>query len=106
MINELRGLSGLFTQLAMGVVVVFYFTSLYWAYEDARKRGKNSVKVVLLVAILAWPLSFFVWFLIRPRAKRKRRSNRQCKCQSCGRAISTMVVLCPYCGKPKKAAAL
>ncbi|MEO6846325.1 MAG: hypothetical protein ABI443_03135 [Chthoniobacterales bacterium] len=94
-------LSDVFTQMAVGIVVIFYFTSLYWAYDDARKRGRNSIKVLLLVAILAWPLSIIVWLFMRPRTKRKRRSNRSCKCQSCGRGISTMVVLCPYCGKPK-----
>jgi hypothetical protein len=45
--------------------IVLYVVSLVWAYRDAERRGQNGILVVLLVALVAWPLGLIVWLIIR-----------------------------------------
>lgn len=57
-----------FVGIIIGVVtLVIYFWSIVWTYRDAERRGRPGWLVALLVAIISWPLSLFVWLLIRPR---------------------------------------
>ena len=43
-----------------------YVLSLVWVYADAEERGKPGCLVVLLVALLSWPISLLVWVVFRP----------------------------------------
>jgi serine/threonine protein kinase/TM2 domain-containing membrane protein YozV len=53
--------------LGVLLVVALYAVSLVWVYRDANRRGRNSVVVALLVALLFWPISLLVWLIIRER---------------------------------------
>jgi hypothetical protein len=46
--------------------LVLFILSLIWVYQDAEKRGKPGLLVVLLVALLNWPISLLLWLVIRP----------------------------------------
>ena len=49
----------------IGVLCVFIW-SLVWVYRDAKKRVKRASLVVLLVALMNWPVSILLWLVIRP----------------------------------------
>jgi chromate transport protein ChrA len=51
------------------VVGIVYIISIVWSYNDAKKRGVNGLIVALLVAFVAWPLSFIGWLIVRPSKK-------------------------------------
>ncbi len=58
-----------FVGIIIGIItLIIYFWSIVWTYKDAEKRGRPGWLVALLVAIISWPLSLFVWLLIRPRS--------------------------------------
>lgn len=42
---------------------------LAWIALDARARGKPAWLIVLLVAVLPWPLGIFTWFYVRPEKR-------------------------------------
>ncbi|MFP4091155.1 MAG: hypothetical protein ACLFUB_04825 [Cyclobacteriaceae bacterium] len=56
---------------AIGAIIIgiIYIISIVWSYNDAKKRGVNGFIVALLVAFVAWPLSFIGWLIIRPNKK-------------------------------------
>ncbi len=60
-------LGGLEILLIALIGPVLYVSSLVWAYRDAESRGSNGVLVVVMVAVVAWPLGIFVWMFIRPK---------------------------------------
>ena len=47
-----------------------YLCSGAWAYNDAKSRGKPPMIVALLVLLVAWPISLFVWIALRPENTR------------------------------------
>ena len=49
----------------IGILCVFIW-SLVWVYRDAKKRGQRASLVVLLVALMNWPVSILLWLVIRP----------------------------------------
>jgi len=49
----------------IGVLCIFIW-SLVWVYRDAKKRGQRASLVVLLVALMNWPVSILLWLVIRP----------------------------------------
>ena len=49
----------------IGILYVFIW-SLVWVYRDAKKRGQRASLVVLLVALMNWPVSILLWLVIRP----------------------------------------
>ncbi len=50
------------------VSIGFYVWSLIWVASDAEARGKSALPVVLLVALLSWPLGLIAWLIFRPKA--------------------------------------
>ena len=48
---------------------VLFILSIFWAYNDAEKRGKSGCLVALLVFLLTWPVGLIIWLLIRPGDK-------------------------------------
>ena len=49
--------------------LVLYVASLVWVYRDAERRGTAGALVVIMVAVIAWPLGLIVWWLIRPEGE-------------------------------------
>jgi Na+/proline symporter len=63
-------LIGLIIGLCVGIpFLVVYLYSVFWAYNDAEKRGKSGCLVALLVFLLSWPVGLIIWLLIRPQEK-------------------------------------
>ena len=66
----LEGL-GIAALIGLGIVgiifLVAYIWSIIYAYNDAERRGWNGLLIVLLVAIVSWPISFIVYLIIRPK---------------------------------------
>lgn len=53
--------------LVIAAVVVIYVWTIFWAYRDAKARGKSGVLAALLVALLhPWPLGLVLWYVFRP----------------------------------------
>lgn len=50
-------------------MLALYFGSVFWAYQDAEKRGKSGCLVSLLVLLATWPVGLIIWLLIRPGDK-------------------------------------
>jgi Na+/proline symporter len=46
-----------------------FIGSIFWAYQDAEKRGKPGCLVALLVFLATWPVGLIIWLLIRPGDK-------------------------------------
>jgi len=40
--------------------------SLFWIFNDAKKRGKNSWGVVLFAIVAGYPISLLWWLWLRP----------------------------------------
>lgn len=59
----------LVSAIIMIVIGIVYLISIVWSYNDAKKRGVNGLIVALLVAFVAWPLSFIGWLILRPSKK-------------------------------------
>ena len=51
--------------LLMACLIGCYVASLVWVYRDARKQGYHAMMAVMFVVVAVWPLSLFVWMLIR-----------------------------------------
>jgi hypothetical protein len=51
--------------LGLPFLAIFLY-SVFWAYNDAEKRGKSGCLVALLVFLLTWPVGLIIWLLIRP----------------------------------------
>ncbi len=86
------------------VLLGLYVYSLVWVYRDAKKRGKPGLVVVLLVALLSWPLSLLLWWLVRGDTKEGGgappvRNASPRKCPQCGAALAVDAPqgLCPAC---------
>lgn len=43
-----------------------YIASIIWAARDAKRRGKEPLLVVLLVALVPFPFGLIIWLVIRP----------------------------------------
>jgi Na+/proline symporter len=71
-VNEdaVGGLISLILMVCIGLpfLAVFLY-SIFWAYNDAEKRGKSGCLVALLVFLLSWPVGLIVWLVIRPQEK-------------------------------------
>jgi len=53
--------------LVIAAVFIAYVWTIFWAYRDAKARGKSGVLVALLVALLhPWPLGLVLWYVFRP----------------------------------------
>jgi hypothetical protein len=53
--------------LVIAAVVVAYVWTIFWAYRDAKTRGKSGMLVALLVALLhPWPLGLVLWYVFWP----------------------------------------
>jgi hypothetical protein len=64
------GLIGLFFFLCVGLPLFAAFIySVFWAYQDAEKRGKSGCLVALLVLLLSWPVGLILWLVVRPEHK-------------------------------------
>lgn len=59
-----------FLLLALPLIAVFVW-SIFWAKEDAEKRGKSGWLAALMVFLLPWPGGIVVWLLIRPESKER-----------------------------------
>jgi len=51
---------------------ILFIGSVFWAYQDAEKRGKSGCLVALLVLLATWPVGLIIWLLIRPGDKYSR----------------------------------
>jgi hypothetical protein len=64
------GLIGAFIFLCVGLPLFgAYVYSIFWAYQDAEKRGKSGCLVALLVFLLSWPVGLILWLVVRPEQK-------------------------------------
>ena len=45
--------------------------SIYWIYNDARKRKKNNFLAILFLLFTGWPISILWWLWLRPKNKRQ-----------------------------------
>jgi hypothetical protein len=55
--------------VAAAALVIFalcYVLSFFWVIGDARARGKSGLLAACLVLLLAFPMGFILWLLIRP----------------------------------------
>lgn len=52
-------------------IFVLYIYSVFWAYNDANKRGKSGCLAALLVFLVSWPIGLLIWLLIRPGEEMK-----------------------------------
>jgi hypothetical protein len=59
---EMHRASGL---LALAVVAFAFFGYVRWAIEDAARRGKSAV-LVLIAVVFFFPLGLVAWLLFRP----------------------------------------
>lgn len=50
-------------------LLVGFFYSVFWAYQDAEKRGKSGCLVALLVFLVSWPAGLIIWLIFRPENK-------------------------------------
>ncbi|MCA9148455.1 MAG: hypothetical protein KDA92_04110 [Planctomycetales bacterium] len=57
----------LFASLIAATLFYAYLLSIWWAYDDARRRGQPEIFAALLVALVFWPLGLILWRLIRPK---------------------------------------
>lgn len=64
--GSLGALEILIIMLSLSVPAAWVL-SMMWAANDARRRGSNSYLVAFLVAVVAWPLSLWVWTMVRPK---------------------------------------
>ncbi len=55
----------LFWTTALLLVPVLYAGSLAWVYRDAGRRRHRPWMAVAFVMVAGWPLSLFVWLVIR-----------------------------------------
>ena len=54
--------------LLIGLPLLLLYTgSLAWVFRDAGRRGYHPWMAVMFVMVAAWPLSLFVWVLIRSK---------------------------------------
>jgi hypothetical protein len=47
-------------------IILSFFASLAWLWQDARKRNKNGLVALLFILLTGWPASFIWWFWLRP----------------------------------------
>lgn len=74
---QLGSLFGLLKVLALVVCAVLLLLSLIWVHADAQARGKRGWMVAALVLLLAWPVSLFGWYLLRPELPRGHADRRR-----------------------------
>mgnify|MGYP006908272852 CR=1 FL=1 len=53
------------------ILLALYVWSLVWLYGDSERRGKPGCLVVLLVALIGWPLGLLLWVVVRPETTRE-----------------------------------
>lgn len=63
--NNLNNLNPVTAVGGLALAALFIW-SLYWAYKDAKARGKEPWLVIALIALLNWPVSLLLWLVIRP----------------------------------------
>ena len=51
---------------ALLCVVVLSIACALWAGSDAKKRGKSSLLVFLLVLLVQFPMGIIAWLIFRP----------------------------------------
>jgi hypothetical protein len=51
--------------ISSAALLLALVVSLLWVAGDAKRRGRSSVRVVLL-CLVTWPLGFFIWRGVRP----------------------------------------
>lgn len=51
------------------VIIAIAAYSFYWVYQDAVKRDKSGTLVLVLIALVGYPLSFLWWLWLRPPVK-------------------------------------
>jgi hypothetical protein len=74
---QIGSLFGLFKVIALIVGAVLLLSSLIWVHADAQARGKRGWLVAALVLLLAWPVSLFGWYLLRPELPRGHAGRRR-----------------------------
>ena len=47
-------------------VFIFMGYTLLKLYRDAKSRGKNGLIAILFILICGWPISFILWYWLRP----------------------------------------
>jgi H+/Cl- antiporter ClcA len=52
----------------LGLVVFgIYLATVWWARDDARRRGVSPWLIVPLVALGVWPIGLLIWMKWRPK---------------------------------------
>jgi len=84
-----------------------WIASIVWVYRDATRRNQPGWIVVLLAALLFWPISLLVWLLLRDRMGKPvpvaagtppPAAVTTGACPQCGTALAVGVRgLCPAC---------
>jgi len=52
--------------LFVALILTALIGSLFWAVNDAEKRGRSGCVILLLFFLLPWPVGLIIWLLIRP----------------------------------------
>lgn len=52
--------------LIIAAYLVIWVWSVFWANEDAKRRGGPPLFVALVVALIPWPFGLIVWLVLRP----------------------------------------
>ncbi|HEY3962370.1 MAG TPA: zinc ribbon domain-containing protein [Gaiellaceae bacterium] len=97
---------------ALLMVVVFWAATVYWVYQDARRRIGDPILVWVSTAVGVFPfLGPMVYMLFRPpefledvrerdlemRAFEERLASRDHRCPVCRAAIEEDFLVCPVC---------
>src|SRR5581483_1727960 len=93
--------------------VVFYISTVYWTYKDARRRIEDPWLITMAVLIGAVPpfVGPLIYMLFRPpeyledvrereleiRAMEERLSRRDVHCPVCRSEVDPTFLVCPIC---------
>lgn len=53
--------------LLIAIILTAVVGSLFWAVNDAEKRGRSGCLILLLFFLLPWPTGLIIWLLVRPQ---------------------------------------
>ena len=76
------------------LLIVLWFTMLYWVFKDSRMRAFSPV-VWACLTLVTGPVALLIYLLVRP--------GEVAKCENCEAPQRKNNIYCPMCGTPQSA---
>ncbi len=52
--------------LLFALYLIVWVWCVFWANDDATRRGSPAIFVALVVALIPWPFGLIIWLVLRP----------------------------------------